>query len=331
MRESVSVAIVGASGYAGAELIEILLRHRFAKIQALYGSERMREEPAIAQLHPRFRNRLNLRVLPLNPESLLESGVKFVFLATPHELSEELVPLLIEKNLRVVDLSGAFRLPSAQRKFDAVYGLTEWCGPELARAQLVSNPGCYPTSILLALKPLIEKGYIDFSAPIIADSISGISGAGRQVKPDLHFSEVSARAYGIFNHRHAPEISHHLDPKASKFPLVFVPHVAPYDRGILSTIHARVREAVNEEELRTTIRSRYEGRAFVRVLSRGEWPAVKDVVGTNFCDIGLAFDSSTRQLVLVSAIDNLLKGAAGQAVQNFNLLCGYQETEGLLP
>ncbi len=333
------VGIVGASGYTGAELITILLRHSRVQIAGLFGSEKAAGEPGLSQIHPRLRGRLNAKIRPASAENILQSGAKLVFLATPHELSHELAPVLLEKGLRVIDLSGAFRSPqadfySAHYGFthrhpewtrEAVYGLSELFDEKISRAKLIANPGCYPTSILLPLKPLLDAKLLDLSEALIADSISGVSGAGRQAKPELHFCEVSVKAYGIFHHRHQPEIEQGLGTA-----ITFVPHLAPFSRGMLSTMHTKVNAGVSEEDLRFALQQRYEGKKFIRLLPTGIWPSVQDVVGSNFCDIALALDAKSRRLVLISAIDNLLKGAAGQAVQNMNLMLGYEETEGLL-
>ena len=246
-------------------------------------------------------------------------GASAAFLATPAEVSEDLAPPLLERGLTVIDISGAFRLDA-----QAVYGLPELFGDQLPGARLVANPGCYPTSILLPLKPLVLAGLLDLEAGLVADSISGASGAGRGSSAELQFCEVSARAYGVFTHRHAPEIDHWLGAK-----VVFVPHLAPFERGILSTIHARLREGTTEADLRGALDRWYGSARFVRLLPPGAWPAVKDVVGTNFCDLALAVAPDGRRAVLVSALDNLLKGAAGQAVQNLNRVFGLEEGLGL--
>lgn len=337
---SLKAAIVGASGYTGAELIASLLRHRYAKIEGLFGSDKAAAEPSIAKLHPRFRGQLDLTVKPASAESIAACEAKLAFLATPHELSHELAPELLERGLTVIDLSGAYRSPEpdfyttnygfihkhpslAKR---AAYGQPELFGDKLPGARLIANPGCYPTSILLPLKPLIDAKQLNADWGLVADSISGVSGAGRAAKADLHFSEVSVKAYGIPHHRHRPEIETWLGAK-----IAFVPHIAPFDRGMLSTIHAKVAAGVGEEALRKTLRARYERSPFVRLLAPGEWPTVRDVAGTNFCDIALSLDAASGHLVMVSAIDNLLKGASGQAIQNMNRVFGFPETEGLLP
>ena len=335
----IPVAVVGASGYTGAEAVGLLLRHPHASIAGLFGSGHGEKEESFDRLHPRFRGICGISVRPADPEAIAGSGAEVAFLATPHEASLELVPNLLEAGLCVVDLSGAFRLKDASlypRHYgfehprpdllaEAVYGLPELDGAAIPSARLVANPGCYPTSVALPLAPLSAARLVDSEAGVIADSISGVSGAGRAPSAATHFCEVSAKAYGVLAHRHAPEIE-----QAAGLPVAFVPHLAPFDRGILSTIHFRAAAGVTEADLRSALEQAYEGRPFVRLLPKGEFPSIGAVEGTNFCDIGLAFEPETRRVVVVSAIDNLLKGAAGQAVQNMNLLLGWPETEGLL-
>ena len=310
----IGAAVVGASGYSGAEAVGILLGH------------------------PRFRTRVDHSVKAADPASILGCGAAIAFLATPHEASLDLVPPLLEAGMRVVDLSGAFRLkdpalypkhygfehPRPDLLEEAVYGLAELDGDALEGARLVANPGCYPTGVALPLAPLVAARHVEAEAGVIADCISGVSGAGRAPSPATHFCEVSAKAYGVFGHRHAPEIA-----QAVGAPVVFVPHLAPFDRGILSTIHFRTSAGTTEGDLRGALERAYGGRPFVRVLPAGEFPSVGAVEGTNFCDVAVAFDAGSRRAVLVSAIDNLVKGAAGQAVQNANRMLGLEETEGL--
>jgi N-acetyl-gamma-glutamyl-phosphate reductase len=334
----VSAAVFGASGYSGAEAVGILLRHPRFHVAGLFGSGRGEREVPFDRLHPRFRTRCDLPVRPAEAGPIAASGARIAFLATPHEASLELVPRLLETGMRVVDLSGAFRLKDPalyprhygfeHRRPDllaeAVYGLPEIEGEALDRARLVANPGCYPTSVALPLSPFVAARLLEPEAGLIADCISGVSGAGRTPSPTTHFCEVSARAYGVFSHRHAPEIA-----QAVGAPVVFVPHLAPFDRGILSTIHFRARPGTTEGDLRGALERAYEGRPFVRLLPPGEFPSVGAVEGTNFCDVAVAFDAGSRRTILLSAIDNLGKGAAGQAVQCANRMFGFAETEGL--
>jgi N-acetyl-gamma-glutamyl-phosphate reductase len=314
-----TVAVAGGSGYAGAELVNLLRRHRHVSIGGQFNSE------------------------TFSLEALAASDAKVVFLATPNEVSATLVPQILDLGIRVIDLSGAYRLgddslyaswygfdhPAPNLLGEAVYGLTEWCNGELSNARLVANPGCYPTSILLALRPLTYL--IDRSQPVIIDAKSGVSGAGKKSDLAWSFTELFAnvKAYGINHHRHEPEIRQglHLGQRAT---LVFVPHLLPIARGIYSTIHVAFSQAVTAEELTARFTEAYANAPFVRVLPHGSVPELKSVVNTPFAEIGFMLMQGGRRAVVVSVIDNLLKGAASQAVQNFNRMFGYDETEGLL-
>lgn len=313
------VAIAGATGYAGAELQRILARHPHAAIAGAYSSE------------------------SFSLGAVLAAKPDVVFLATPNEASAEAVPHILDAGIKVIDLSGAFRLgePSLYPSWygfaharpellgEAVYGLTEWCNGELAKARLVANPGCYPTSILLALRPLTYL--LDRNQPVICDAKSGVSGAGKKSDLAYSFTELfgNFKAYSVGHHRHEPEIRQglHLGERAS---LVFVPHLLPTPRGILSTMHVAFLNPVTAEELMNIYADVYAGAPFVRVLPAGQLPDLKSVVNTPYCDIGFTLLQGGRRAVIVSVIDNLLKGAASQAVQNFNRMFGYAETEGLL-
>jgi N-acetyl-gamma-glutamyl-phosphate reductase len=313
------VAIAGATGYAGVELEKILSRHKHAQVVAAFSSG------------------------SFSLEALFESKPDVVFLATPNEVSAELVPSILDAGIKVIDLSGAFRLgePSLYPSWygftharpellgEAVYGLSEWCNGELKKARLVANPGCYPTSILLALRPLTYL--LDRTQPVICDSKSGVSGAGKKADVAYSFSELfgNFKAYGLNGHRHEPEIRQglHLGERAA---LVFVPHLLPTVRGIYSTMHVAFTNAVSAEELSELYAESYAEAPFVRVLPAGKIPELKDVVNTPYAEIGFQLLHGGRRAVIVSVIDNLLKGAASQAVQNFNRMCGYAEVEGLL-
>lgn len=317
--ETTRVAIAGATGYAGAELEKILVRHKHAQVVAAFSSG------------------------SFSLEALFEAKPDVVFLATPNEVSAELVPAILDAGIKVIDLSGAFRLgePSLYPSWygftharpellgEAVYGLPEWCNGELKKARLVANPGCYPTSILLALRPLTYL--LDRTQPVICDSKSGVSGAGKKADVAYSFSELfgNFKAYGVGQHRHEPEIRQglHLGERAS---LVFVPHLLPTVRGIYSTMHIAFTNAVTDEEMTAIYADSYAEAPFVRVLPAGKIPELKDVVNTPYAEIGFQLLQGGRRAVVVSVIDNLLKGAASQAVQNFNRMCGYAEVEGLL-
>ncbi|MBL9148084.1 MAG: N-acetyl-gamma-glutamyl-phosphate reductase [Phycisphaerae bacterium] len=333
------IAVVGASGYAGAELVGLLLGHPEAEIVALRGSSRRRDEPAqrFSDLFPRYEGLCDLPIEPLDRDELLSHDLDAVFLATPHELSHELAGELVARGVVTFDLSAAFRLPDASlypthygfahAQPDllrvAAYGMPELFAAEIARADLVAVPGCYPTSAILPLRPLVDAGLL---APreIIVDSASGVSGAGRKAETKSLFCEVSLQAYGVFTHRHRPEIATYVGR-----PVCFTPHLAAFDRGILSTIHAWLLPGVDEATVRATLERRYANQPFVRLLAKGKWPAVASVRGTNHCDIGLAVEGD--HLLISSAIDNLVKGAAGQAVQCMNVRFGLPQTLGLLP
>jgi N-acetyl-gamma-glutamyl-phosphate reductase len=314
-----AVAIAGATGYAGAELEKSLQRHPHARVTGAYSSE------------------------SFSVEAVVESGAEIAFLATPNEVSARVVPELLDRGVRVIDLSGAFRLgepglyPSwygfeharPELLGEAVYGLPEWCNGELKTARLVANPGCYPTSILLALRPVTYL--IDRTQPVICDSKSGVSGAGKKSDVAYSFTELfgNFKAYGVGQHRHEPEIRQglHLGERTT---LVFVPHLLPTVRGIYSTMHVGFTHPVSAEELSALYAEVYANAPFVRVLAPGKVPELKDVVNTPYCELGFTLLNGGRRAVIVSVIDNLLKGAASQAVQNFNRMQGYAEWEGLL-
>ncbi|HYI07704.1 MAG TPA: N-acetyl-gamma-glutamyl-phosphate reductase [Thermoanaerobaculia bacterium] len=313
------VAIAGATGYAGMELQKILGRHPHVRVAGAYSSE------------------------SFSVAKVVESGAEVVFLATPNEVSAEVAPKLLDAGIKVIDLSGAFRLgepglyPSwygfaherPELLGEAVYGLPEWCNGELKKARLVANPGCYPTSVLLALRPLTYL--IDRTQPVIVDAKSGVSGAGKKADVAYSFTELfgNFKAYGIGTHRHEPEIRQglHLGERTT---LVFVPHLLPTDRGIYSTMHVGFTNPVTAAELTALYADAYADAPFVRVLPAGKMPELKDVVNTPYAEIGFTLLHGGKRAVVVSVIDNLLKGAASQAVQNFNRMCGYPETEGLL-
>ncbi|MFN8008540.1 MAG: N-acetyl-gamma-glutamyl-phosphate reductase [Terriglobia bacterium] len=339
------VAIIGASGYSGAEIVSILLKHPSVELYTLMTAHADRQGGTPRYLShelPAFLGRCNLEIEPLNLGALVERKISLVFVATPNETSHELVPQLLEKSLRVIDLSGSFRLKrkAAYPKWygfehhapalleSAVYGLTEIHRDAIRTAQLVANPGCYPTSALLPLIPLKRAGLIDLSVDIICDSKSGVSGAGKTPTANTHFSEVSEsfKAYQIMKHRHAPEIWQELGNEQ----LIFTPHLLPINRGILSTLYLRLANTVGEEDLARCYAASYQGQPFIRIFPKGSFPEIKFVAHTNYCDIGWSFDALRSRLILISAIDNLVKGAAGQAVQNMNVMLGFDERLGLI-
>ena len=335
------VSIVGATGYSGGELVSLLSAHRHAEIVGLFGSGRRGEEPiALERSHPRLRGLAEGAVEPASLERNLPGNPAAVFLATPHEASHDLAPPLLERGVAVFDLSAAFRLPDPRDYpthygFEhrhpellarAAYGLAELNAEAIAASDLVAVPGCYPTSVIMPLRPLSDADLIDPASPVIVDAASGVSGAGRSPSPRTIFSEVSLEAYGVFSHRHEPEIATHGAAE-----IVFTPHLAPFDRGILSTIHIPLRRGVDQAQLRETLEATYADAPLVRLLPAGEWPSVASVARTNFCDIGLAVHPKRPHAIVSSAIDNIVKGAAGQAVQCFNLRFGFDPAEALLP
>src|SRR5215471_169280 len=324
------VAIAGATGYAGQELVRILARHPAVTLTAAMSSgasSAPRALPALARIW-------SGSVTPLDVDQLVASA-DVVFLALPEAASAELAPKLLERGVRVIDLSGAFRIRAdedRQRWYPAtaalptgtVYGMTEGHQDAIHDARLVSNPGCYPTAALLALEPLKQAGLID--GGIVVDAKSGISGAGKAATDRTHFSENhgSVAAYGIFSHRHVAEIEQELE-----MPVTFVPHLVPLDRGILETIYATLRPGVTATQVADALQAAHADAPFVR-LTGADLPEIKHVAHTNFCDIGWKVDETRRRVVLVAVIDNLVKGAAGSAVQNLNVLLGLDERTGLL-
>jgi N-acetyl-gamma-glutamyl-phosphate reductase len=350
----VRAAVLGASGYVGRELLTLLARHPNASVVRLISSELDGKRPfPIEQAHPTLRGRFSVPCLPLNLEdqagaevlgAVAGSPVDVIFLATPHETSHHIVPKLLESGLRVIDLSGAFRLKdsaayprwygfehrAAPALAQAVYGLPELCRGAIVQASLVSNPGCYATSVILALAPLLRSGWVDVSAGIISDSKSGASGAGRAPSRKLHFPEVNenCRPYGVFAHRHVPEILQALEIEEKDF--IFTPHLLPITRGILSTVYLRLSERRTLDQVVSLFRQFYEPSPLVRVYEGGSLPEIQAVANTQFADLGFALDEPTRRLIVVSALDNLGKGAAGQAVQNMNLMFGFPQELGLV-
>lgn len=332
---TVSVAVAGGSGYAGQELLRILARHAKTALAAAMTSS----PDSAARPLPRLARVWDGQLEPLSADRL--AGADAVFLAVPEAASAALVPGLQARGVkRIFDLSGAFRLrdPDLRKRWypatasepdGLVYGLTELAKDGLAAARVIACPGCYPTAALLALQPLAEAGLLNPAHGIVIDAKSGVSGAGRTPTDRTHFSEVhgSVAAYGIFAHRHTAEIEQQLRLGSSD--VTFVPHLVPLDRGILETIYVRVRPEVTAFEIEAAFTAAYDDAPFVR-LTGGALPEVKHVAHTNFCDIGWTFDAPSHRLVLVSCLDNLVKGAAGQAVQNFNVALGFDETEGLL-
>jgi N-acetyl-gamma-glutamyl-phosphate reductase len=328
----VRVGIAGATGYAGQELVALLARHPGARLEAAMSSS----AESAARPMPRLARLWEGQVEPLSPGKLA-AAVDVAFLAVPEQAAARLAPPLVDAGVRVIDLSGAFRIRDAGARArwypdttalpsGAAYGLTEHYKDDVRGASLVANPGCYPTAALLALLPLVKAGLLDAGAGVIVDAKSGISGAGRAPSERTHFSENhgSVSAYGVFGHRHVAEMEQELGASVT-----FVPHLVPLDRGILETIYAKVQAGTTAEQVADAFASAYRYEPFVR-LTGDALPEIKHVAWTNFCDVGWRLEPGTRRLVIVTCLDNLVKGAAGQALQNFNVACGFDERTALL-
>jgi N-acetyl-gamma-glutamyl-phosphate reductase len=334
------IAILGGSGYTAVELIKILLRHPGAEIVAV--TSRQEDTPDVADLHPSLAGRLDLRCEPFNADRLVARGVQCAFGCLPHGASMATLPALLERGVRVIDLSADYRLrdPNVYAQWygeshddlahlaQAVYGLPEIYGDEIATAHLVANPGCYPQTAILGLAPLVAGKHIDLGS-IIIDSKSGVSGAGRTPKLHTHFPECneSVAAYSVGKHRHTPEIEQALSDVAGEdVEVLFTPHLIPMDRGIFSTIYATPHRSFSEAQLLDLYREYYAQAPFVRVVSR--LPATKDSWGSNFLDLTVRIVRG--RIVVLACEDNLVRGASGVAVQNFNRMYGYEERSGLL-
>lgn len=336
------IAIVGASGYTGLELIRILHCHPEVAVTCLTSEQSAGKR--ISEVFPTLRGRCDLVLENLEPVRVAEKA-DLIFTALPHKAAMEVVPTFLKLGKKVIDLSADYRLsdpavygewyephlnPANLKK--AVYGLPELRRTKIKGAKLVANPGCYPTSIILGLAPLLKKGMIDLTN-IIADSASGVTGAGRAAKVDSLYCEVNEgfKAYGVGGvHRHTPEIEQELSLLAGvQLNITFTPHLVPMDRGILSTMYASPRKLITGEALGKLYQEFYDGEPFVRILTGGSLPSTAFVRGSNFCDIAPVVDARTGRIIIISAIDNLVKGASGQAVQNMNLVCGFPETMGL--
>ena len=347
MGAKLKTAVLGASGYTGLELTRILLRHpRLEKPVLLRRTADNGGPSDLADVFPVLSGNGGYPLQPLSWRSLKEQGVGLLFLATPHEVSRSIVPEAVNRGLRVVDLSGAWRLKQEQHRAiygfqdsdalsaaqltrNAIYGLPEINGSCLQNATLVANPGCYATSVILALAPLLKAGVVDRGRGIISDSKSGVSGAGKEPTARTHFVSVADNltAYSVFNHRHVGEIVEQLELETHEF--TFTPHLLPIPRGILSTIYVHLGREMKATEVEACLRNFYAGRRWVRIFPPPKLPQVQFSLNTNYCDLGFCLAQDSRRLVLISCIDNLLKGAAGQAVQNMNLMYGWAEDDGL--
>jgi N-acetyl-gamma-glutamyl-phosphate reductase len=337
----VKVAIFGASGYTGQELTRILLGH--SGVQLVAATSRRFAGLSIAEVFPSLYGLTSLKYQNSTPQEMAGT-CDIVFLALPHGVSMTVAPVFIAAGKKVIDLSADYRLrdlatyeswyakhTSAQMLKDAVYGIPELYRNKIKNAKLVANPGCYPTSIILGLAPALKNKLLDVST-IIADSASGVSGAGRDPQTGSLFCEVDGgfKAYKVGKHRHTPEIEQELNDLAGeKFAITFTPHLLPVKRGILSTIYATLKKDITLPEIYALYSSYYVAEKFVRICPAGTYPNISSVCGSNYCDIGIVLDLRTKRIIIVSAIDNLIKGAAGQAVQNMNIVCSFEEDAGL--
>ncbi|NMB34851.1 MAG: N-acetyl-gamma-glutamyl-phosphate reductase [Firmicutes bacterium] len=336
------VGVIGATGYTGSELLRFIFSH--GGIELTYVTSHSFAGKTLPEIYPHY---LNILEPVCSPFTLEEAAQKtdLVFCALPHGDSMDVVPALLAAGLKVIDLSADFRLTEAalyrewyQREHSAprllgkaVYGLPEIYKEEIKNTSFVANPGCYPTPVILGLAPLAERGLVDWET-LVVDAKSGTSGAGRVPSQALHFSECTEnfRAYKVAGHQHTPEVEQELGRLAGqKITMTFVPHLIPMIRGILSTIYLRLTEKLEEEEILEIYREYYREEKFVRILPAPILPETRNVYGSNYCDLAFKWDSRTGRLIIVAAIDNLVKGAAGQAVQNMNLMLGLEEEQGL--
>ena len=339
--KKINVAVAGATGYTGEELVRVLVRHPRARISYVSGKED--REVKIQEIFPYLRGKLDLECRPLSVDQAVEKS-DLIFLSLPHTVSMQYVPQFLDAGKKVIDVSADYRLRDERiyEKFykvphkdahnlkQAVYGLPETNREKIKSAHLVANPGCYPTGAILGLLPGVKQGLFE-PASIRIDAKSGVTGAGRKADKALGFSEVneSFKAYKLFDHPHVPEIDQELSKAAKKeVSVVFVPHLLPLNRGILSTIYVNLKKKISTEGLIRVYQKFYAEEPFVKVYDTGLLPEIRNVAYTNFCDIGLRVDERKALAVIVTAIDNLDKGAAGQAVQNMNIMCGFEETDG---
>ncbi|MBN1829174.1 MAG: N-acetyl-gamma-glutamyl-phosphate reductase [Deltaproteobacteria bacterium] len=337
----VRIGIFGGSGYTGQELLRLLIRH--PGVEPVAVTSRQYKGMHLSKIYPVFLGETDLAFIDAEPAALAET-CDLIFLAVPHGKAMEAVPQFLSAGKKVIDLSADYRIrdralfeewycphSSPDLLAEAVYGLPELHRKAIAQARLVANPGCYPTSAILGLAPLLRQDAID-KASIIIDSKSGTSGAGRDIKLDSLFCEVNEgfKAYKIGTHRHRPEIEQELSMLAgSEIRVIFTPHLLPVNRGILTTIYATLSSPRSTEEIRSFFDDFYRNEPFVRLCPAGCFPNISSVRGSNNCHIGCTVDERTGRVVILSAIDNLVKGAAGQAVQNMNILCGFDERAGL--
>jgi N-acetyl-gamma-glutamyl-phosphate reductase len=343
MRDPRNIAVIGVTGYTGFELATLLLRHPGIGKPTFYVRE-TNGARCLSEMFPQLRGWGEASLKTLSVETIAASGAGTAFLATPHEVSAELAPKLLDAGLRVIDLSGAFRFasadtysewyklpaPHASRLGQAVYGLPELYAEQIKTAKLIANPGCYATSVILALRPILDAGLLAAGHTVVCDCKSGASGAGKEPRRDLQFVEVDGnfRAYNLFTHHHTPEILEHTGLPESR--LVFSTHLLPIPRGILSSIYLTLAKHQTPQDIETLFRKFYADHSLIRIHPAGTLPEVQHIIKTNFCDIGFALHADGKRLAVVSCLDNLGKGAAGQAVQNLNLTLGLEERTGLV-
>ncbi|WP_027416092.1 N-acetyl-gamma-glutamyl-phosphate reductase [Aneurinibacillus terranovensis] len=337
-----NISIIGATGYSGVELIRLLLQHPEARISAVYSNSQAGN--SMQAIYPHLQYVFTEDLHEINVEEI-QCTADVVFIATPSGVSGQLIPKLMNDSLKVIDLSGDLRLattdvyktwyrkePAPQEYLDqAVYGLSEWMADAIQQAQVIANPGCFPTAALLSLLPLLQAGIIEETS-IIIDAKSGVTGAGRSVTLGSHFCEVneSISAYKVAIHQHTPEIEQILTKLTGKEAIIsFTPHLVPMNRGILTTSYAALTAGATEGRVADAFNQAYEGKPFVRLRQPGSYPKTKEVYGSNYCDIAWHIDQRTGRIIVLSVIDNVVKGAAGQAVQNMNLMFGLPETTGL--
>ncbi len=336
----IKTCIIGASGYAGADLAGLIHKHSQFDLAALYVSTNSADAgKSFAELHPKWFNQIDLPLVPLDETKLSELAQQFdvIFLATPHEASHQWMSALAGNKAVIMDLSGAFRIKDKQvfeqaygfahtadeLLAEAVYGLADWHQEQIKQANLVAVPGCYPTASLTALKPLQQSSLLDAAHLPIINAVSGVSGAGRKAALNTSFTEVSLQAYGVLGHRHQPEISEYLGA-----PVIFTPHLGNFKRGILATITVKLIGGVSEQQIADAYEQAYKNTPIVRLKS--SWPKIDDVAGTPYCDVCWKYDNNSGYLVVTSAIDNILKGAASQALQCANLRFGFDSHLGLI-
>lgn len=352
--ETVHAAVAGVGGYAGGELARLLLSHpRLGETRPLFlgrvAGDSLEERVPLENIHPQLalgEGKRQPEVRAFNWELVREAGTEIVFLALPHDVSRQWAPEWLDHGVRVIDLSGAWRLDNAANRAiyklhdadaasaeklqaEAVFGAPELHREEIARARLVANPGCYSTSVILALAPLLRAGLIDLEHGIVCDAKSGVSGAGKSATAKTHFMYAANNlsAYAVFGHRHTGEMLEQLGLTAEQ--IQFTPHLLPIPRGILTTVYARLAQRAEPEQVEACFRTFYATSPMVRVHATPGLPQIQHVVRTNYCDLGFELGKDGKRLVIVSCLDNLLKGASSQAVENMNVMCGWDQAEGL--